>query len=57
LRSNVLAIFMLFGGVFFSVVAVSAWRTGRRVGGIFFAVLAGADLAFAIQFLLRFYNK
>ena len=57
MRSNVLAIFMLFGGVFFSVVAVSAWRTGRRVGGIFFAVLAGADLAFAIQFLLRFYNK
>jgi hypothetical protein len=44
-------------GVFFTVVAVSASRTGRRVGGNFFAVLAGADPAFAIQLLMRFYNK
>ena len=57
MRSNVLAIFMLFGVVFFTVVAVSAWRTGRRVGGIFFAMLAGAGLAFAIKFLMRLYVK
>ena len=57
MRSNVLAIFMLFGGVFFTVVAVAAWRTGRRVGGMFLAVLAGVDFALAIQFLMRFYNK
>jgi hypothetical protein len=57
LRSNVLAIFMLFGGVFFTVVAVAAWRTGKRVGGTFLAVLAGVDFALAIQFLMRFYNK
>ena len=57
MRSNVLAFFMLFGGVFFTVVAVSAWRTGRRVGGIFFAVVAGIDLALAIELLTRFYVK
>jgi len=56
-RSNVLAFFMLFGGVFFTVVAVSAWRTGRRVGGMFLAVVAGIDLALAIELLTRFYVK
>jgi hypothetical protein len=48
---------MLFGGVFFTVVAVSAWRTGRRVGGTFLAVVAGIDLALAIELLTRFYVK
>ena len=57
MRSNVLAFFMLFGGVFFTVVAVSAWRTGRRVGGMFLAVVAGIDLALAIKSLTRFYVK
>ena len=57
MRSNVLAFFMLFGGVFFTVVAVSAWRTGRRVGGMFLAVVAGIDLALAIELLTRFYVK
>ena len=52
-----MAIFMLFGGVFFTVFAVAAWRAGRRVGGIFLAVLAGVDLALAIEFLMRFYDK
>ena len=56
MRSNVLAIFMLFGGAFFTVFAVAAWKTGRRVGAMFLAVLAGMDLALAIQFLMRFYN-
>jgi hypothetical protein len=53
LRSNVLAIVMLLGGVYFSFFAVTSWKTGRRVGAMFLAVLAGVDLALAIQFLLR----
>ena len=57
MRSNVAAIFMLFGGVFFTVVAVAAWRTGRRVGGMFLAVLAGVNLALAIELLTRFYKR
>ena len=56
MRSNVLVIFMLFGGVFFTVVSVAAWRTGRRVGAMFLAVLAGLDFALAIQFLLRYFK-
>jgi len=55
-RSNVVAIFMLFGGVFFTVFAVAAWKTGRRVGAMFLAVLAGIDIALAIEFLTRFYK-
>jgi len=51
------AIFMLFGGVFFTVFAVAAWRTGRRAGGMFLAVLAGINFALAIDFLMRFYKK
>ena len=57
MRSNVLAIFMLFGGVFFTVFAVAAWKTGRRAGAMFLAVLAGIDIALAIEFLMRFYDK
>jgi hypothetical protein len=45
------------GGVFFTVFAVAAWKTSRRVGTMFLAVLAGVDLALAIQFLMRFYNR
>ena len=52
-----MAIFMLFGGVFFTFFAVAAWKTGRRVGAMFLAVLAGIDIALGIQFLMRFYNK
>jgi hypothetical protein len=57
LRSNVLAIFMLYGGVFFTVVAVAAWTTGRRVGGMFLAMLAGINVALAIELLMRFFKK
>ena len=57
MRSNVAAVFMLFGAVFFTVVAVAAWRMGRRVGGMFLAVLAGINLALAIELLMRFYKK
>jgi hypothetical protein len=48
---------MLFGGVFFTVFAVAAWKTGRRVGAMFLAVLSGVDIALAIQFLMRFHVK
>ena len=55
MRSNVLAIFMLFGGVFCTVFAVAAWRMGKHVGAMFLAVLGGIDIALAIEFLRRFY--
>jgi len=48
---------MPFGGVFFTVVSVAAWRMGRRVGGLFLAVLAGVNLALAIEVLRRFYER
>jgi mannose/fructose-specific phosphotransferase system component IIA len=48
---------MLFGGVFFTVASVAAWRMGRRAGGMFLAVLAGVNLALAIELLMRFYKK
>jgi len=48
---------MRFGGFFFTVVAVAAWRTGRRVGGMVLAVLAGINLALAIELLTRFYKR
>ena len=41
MRSNTMAIFVLFGGVFFTV----------------FAVLAGIDIALAVQLQQRFYSK
>ena len=56
MRSNVLAIFMLFGGVFFTFFAVAAWKMGKRAGAMFLAVLAGIDIALAIEFLRRFYQ-
>ena len=56
MRSNVAAIFMLFGGVFFTVFAVAAWRMERRAGGVFLAVLAGINLALALELLMRFYK-
>jgi hypothetical protein len=43
----------LGGGVMFTLVAVAAWTTGRRVGAVVLAVIAGVDLAFAIALLTR----
>jgi hypothetical protein len=57
LRANVLAIFMLSGGVIFTVLAVAAWKTGKRFGALVLAALAGVDLAMAINLLRRFYEK
>jgi len=57
MRSNTTAIFVLFGGVFFTVFAVIAWTTGKRIAAMALAVLAGIDIALAVQLLQRFYSK
>lgn len=54
---GVFAIMMLLGGVFFTVVAVVAWREGKRVAATALAVIAGVDLAVAVQFLIQFVRK
>lgn len=53
MRSNLVALFMIAGGVFFTTFSVGAWVMGRRVGGIILAVVAGVDFAFAASLLLR----
>jgi len=57
MKSNTMAIFVLFGGVFFTVFAVLAWTTGKRIAAMALAVLAGIDIALAVQLLQRFYSK
>ena len=57
MRSNTTAIFVLFGGVFFTVFAVIAWTTGKRIAAMALAVLAGIDIALAVQLQQRFYSK
>lgn len=54
--SNVLAIFMLFGAVWFTLFAVIAWLRMKRVAAMVLAIVAGLDIAMAIQFLSRYYN-
>jgi hypothetical protein len=43
----------LAGGVMFTLFAVVAWVTGRRVGGLVLAAIAGANFAYAIALLNR----
>jgi hypothetical protein len=43
----------LGGGVMFTLFSVVAWATGRRVGGLVLAALAGANFAFAIALMNR----
>ena len=57
MKSNTMAIFVLFGGVFFTVFAVLAWTTGKRIAAMALAVLAGIDIALAVQLQQRFYSK
>lgn len=52
-KSNLVVLFMIAGGVFFTTFSVAAWVMGRRVGGILLAVVAGIDFAFAASLLLR----
>jgi Zn-dependent protease with chaperone function len=57
MRTNTMAIFVLFGGVFFTVFSVIAWTTGKRVAAMALAILAGVDIALAVQLLQRYYSK
>ena len=51
MRAYLPLLFMIVGGVFFTLVSVRAWAVGRRAGAVLFAVLAGADFAFAVALL------
>jgi hypothetical protein len=51
--ANLVLLFTLVGGVFFTLLSVAAWSGGRRLGSLLFAVVAGADFAFAIALFLR----
>jgi hypothetical protein len=44
---------MFGGGLFFTITSVVAWTTGRRIGALLIAVVAGLDFAFAIALLTR----
>ena len=57
MRANTMAIFVLFGGVFFTVFSVIAWTTGKRIAAMALAVLAGVDIALAVQLLQRYYSN
>ena len=50
---DLVVLFMLGGGVMFTLLSVAAWVTGRRAGAVFLAVVAGANLAFALGLLDR----
>jgi len=52
-RGYVVVLLMIGGGAFFTVFSVTAWTTGRRVGAILLAAVAGVDFAFAISLLTR----
>ena len=53
MRGNVVVILFLFMGIFFSIFAVAAWLTGRRIGAMVLAVLAGVDIALGLQAIQR----
>lgn len=44
---------MLGGGIMFTLLSVAAWTVGRRAGALVLAVIAGANIAFAIGLLTR----
>lgn len=50
---DLLVLLMLGGGVMFTLISIVAWTTGRRVGALVLAVIAGIDFAFAISLLTR----
>jgi hypothetical protein len=50
---DLVVLFMLGGGVMFTLLSIAAWVTGRRAAAVFLAVVAGANLAFAIALLNR----
>jgi hypothetical protein len=51
--ADLVVLMTIGGGVMFTLFSVVAWVTGRRVGGLVLAALAGANFAFAIGLLNR----
>ena len=51
--TSLVLLFMIGGGVFFTAFSVAAWVTGRRVGSLLLAAVAGVDFAFAFALLTR----
>lgn len=51
MRMNPIVVITLFLGIMFGLFSIIAWLQGRRIGGVFLAVLAGIDLAFALTAL------
>ncbi len=51
--SDLVAFLMIGGGIFFTIFSVAAWTTGRRIGSLLLAVVAGVDFAFAAALLTR----
>jgi Na+/H+ antiporter NhaA len=52
-RSNILPVLMFFGGLFFTTIAVVMWQRGRRVAALVFAIVAGIDIAMALDLVRR----
>jgi hypothetical protein len=50
---TLVVLFMIAGGVFFTLFSVVAWTTGRRAGSLVLAAIAGIDFAFAIALIMR----
>ena len=46
-------LFMFGGAIMFTLFSVVAWTTGRRAGALVLAVIAGANIAFAVGLLTR----
>ena len=50
---SLVVLFMIGGGIMFTLFSVVAWTTGRRVAAMLLAVIAGANIAFAVGLLTR----
>jgi hypothetical protein len=50
---DLVVLFMLGGGVMFTLFSVVAWTSGRRAGALVLAIIAGANFAFAVGLLTR----
>jgi hypothetical protein len=50
---DLVVLFMIGGGIMFTLFSVVAWTTGRRAGALVLAVIAGANIAFAVGLLTR----
>ena len=50
---DLVVLFMIGGAIMFTLFSVVAWTTGRRAGSLVLAVIAGANIAFAVGLLTR----